>query len=234
MDMRRGGLWPPAFYLQKLWITVHINAIMTWGDIMRITTIRHGRTYWNSLGRIQGHADIELDEAGLYQAEKVAAKLADNPVDIIYTSDLKRAKKTAEIIAAYHNVPLEISKVLREISFGIFEGRLHSESHAEMDIFRKQGQPFPGSEDVAEYFARVHAFLDEILERNHKNIFIVGHYGTVRAAICYFLESAPEWKSNLSIGNTAVHIFEKDASGSFKMIVENDMSHIENGMFHLD
>ena len=61
--------------------------------------VRHGVTAWNKEGRAQGSSDIPLDEEGIEMAEHVANRLATESWDVIYTSHLLRAKKTAEIIA---------------------------------------------------------------------------------------------------------------------------------------
>ena len=86
---------------------------------MKIFTVRHGQTHWNTEGRIQGHMDIPLDEAGLAQAEKLGIRLAGKKVDIVYSSDLARAAKTAEIINRHHNAEFVTTSALREASFGI-------------------------------------------------------------------------------------------------------------------
>ena len=90
---------------------------------MRITTIRHGETDWNLERKPQGSCDIELNATGLTQAERLAARLANEPCDIIFTSDLLRARKTAEIINTRQVAELIASPKLRESSFGEFEGK---------------------------------------------------------------------------------------------------------------
>ena len=61
---------------------------------------RHGQNEWNSLGRLQGRKDIELNEVGKEQAMKIGEKIKDEKINIIITSPLKRARETAEIIKA--------------------------------------------------------------------------------------------------------------------------------------
>ena len=193
---------------------------------MKITTIRHGQTFWNGEGRIQGHADIALDDVGLGQAERVAGRLAGVSCDVIYTSDLVRASKTAEIINTSHGAKLIKTAALREISFGIYEGRVAEDISSELAELRRQKLPCPGGEDLFDFFARVHKFLDEILAKNHQNIFIVAHYGTIRAIICYFLNLPPEQRHNFEISNTGLHRFEQSRDGMFNMTVENDARHL--------
>ncbi|MCL2397177.1 MAG: histidine phosphatase family protein [Defluviitaleaceae bacterium] len=194
---------------------------------MKITTIRHGQSLWNIEGRMQGHADIALDNVGLAQGARVAARLAMEPCDIIYTSDLARASETARLIGAYHNVSLVPTAALREIGFGIYEGQVFNEVREEMARYNELGQNYPGSEDVADFFARISGFLDEITAKAHKNIFIVAHYGTIRAIICHFLGLTPADRHRYNITNTALHTFELTPTGNFAMTMENDASHVK-------
>ena len=193
---------------------------------MRVVIIRHGQTKWNVEKRVQGHTDVELNAVGLEQALMTGERLSQESVDIIYTSDMIRAKKTAEIINAHHGVKIIESPALREIGFGIFEGRIREEASAEMEYYRSLGQPYPGSEDVTDYFPRVHNFLDEIIGKGHENIFIVSHFGAIRAMICYFLKLPAERRTDFTIGNAAIYVFEGSAASGFSLITENDYAHI--------
>ena len=69
----------------------------------RLILVRHGQTEWNRLKRYQGQSDIELNQSGLIQAQKAAERLAEERIHAIHCSDLKRARQTAEIIAAKHS-----------------------------------------------------------------------------------------------------------------------------------
>jgi len=194
---------------------------------MKIFTVRHGQTFWNTEGRIQGHTDIPLDEVGIAQAEKLGTRLAGEKVDIIYTSDLLRAAKTAEIINAHHNAEFVTSPALREISFGTYEGQIYEEVQDDLRHYHYSANlATPGGESITDYFSRVQSYLNEILAKQHRNIIIVGHFGTVRAAICYFMQIPIERRDEFYIGNTAVHCFERGDDGKFTMTLENDTSHL--------
>jgi len=187
---------------------------------MRITTIRHGETDWNRERKPQGSRDIELNEAGIMQAEKLAVRLANEPCDIIYTSDLLRAKKTAEIINTRHSVEIVASSQLRESSFGEFEGKTLNDPET-VEAFGK----FINDRTPA-YFAQVQNYLKEILICGKENVFIVAHFGTIRAIICGLLELHIEDRNLFTVGNTAIHIMEKDDDGTFEMVLENDTAHL--------
>jgi len=188
---------------------------------MKITTIRHGETDWNVAKRLQGSVDIELNQVGLDQAHKLAKRLSGEPCDIIYSSDLLRAKKTAEIINTCHNVPLITSQSLRESGFGEFEGQ----SIADPKVYAAFGKFM--EEHVHVLFNRVHEYIDEILKNDHENIFIVSHYGAIVAILCRLMNVPPEERLIFTIGNTAIHTLERTDNGEFRMFVENDTSHLD-------
>jgi broad specificity phosphatase PhoE len=194
---------------------------------MKIFTVRHGQTSWNPIGRLQGHVDMPLNEAGLAQAERLGTRLAGEKVDIVYSSDLARAAKTAEIINSHHNAEFVASAALRELNFGKFDGRIYDEDVArEIDYYQNARQPLPGGECIFEYADRIRGFLDEITTKHHLNVVIVGHFGTVRAAICYFLQIPVEGRDRFHIDNTAIHCFERGDDGKFHMTLENCTMHL--------
>jgi len=99
-------------------------------EATRICLVRHGETNWNVQQRIQGQIDIGLNDAGLAQAAAAARWLAGQPIAALYSSDLLRARQTAECIAR----SLELLPIwrpeFRERRYGLFEGLTYSESRA--------------------------------------------------------------------------------------------------------
>jgi len=198
---------------------------------MKITTVRHGQTSWNIERRLQGQSDIELDDMGLSQTEKLGLRLANEKIDIIYTSSLKRAAKTAEVINRHHGVELIVVPALREMHCGIYEGRIldgHEGFGQKLDYhYQNINEPMPEGESIAEISKRVRGFLDEVLAKQHKHVVIVSHYGIILNALCYFLQVPFEERRRFTIGNTAVHCFQREYDGTFDMIVENDTTHLD-------
>ncbi len=92
-----------------------------------IYLVRHGRTDWNDKKLIQGHLDIPLNSSGQASARELAQELKKIKFDKVYSSDLLRAKQTAEIIALEHQLEVEATKALRERCFGNIEGKSHDE-----------------------------------------------------------------------------------------------------------
>jgi broad specificity phosphatase PhoE len=86
--------------------------------------LRHGQTDWNLQGRLQGHTDMPLNATGLAHARAAADMLADKSIDIIISSPMLRALKTAAIISEKIDRPIYIDSQLKERSFGAFEGQI--------------------------------------------------------------------------------------------------------------
>ena len=97
-----------------------INPIAFW-------FLRHGETDWNAQNLSQGNVDIPLNETGLAQARSAALLLRDKQIKAIISSPLSRAKVTADIVAAQLGLPVEIDEGLREVAFGVQEGKPMSE-----------------------------------------------------------------------------------------------------------
>lgn len=189
---------------------------------MKITTIRHGETDWNRARRPQGSRDIPLNAQGIVQAKCLATRLAQEPCDIIYTSDLSRASETATQINVYHQVNIVRTDQLRENSFGPFEGQVvdDPETLAAFVSFMDAHAPA--------YYARLQTYLTELLSCGHEHVFIVAHFGTIRGIICGLLGLDVSEREQFYIGNTAIHVFEQQNDGSFVMTIENDTQHLRN------
>ena len=89
---------------------------------MLVTIIRHGETVENETDTIQGQRPGKLSERGVLQANALAEELKSHQFDIILSTDLARGLDTAKIISQYHDAPLITETLLRERTFGIFEG----------------------------------------------------------------------------------------------------------------
>ena len=138
---------------------------------------RHGETDWNREGRWQGWADPPLNDTGRSQARRLAEELQAIPFDAVYSSDLRRAHETAEILAAPHRVPVVADRGLREIDIGSWSGL----TRAEITERFPDGSR-PDGETHEEHGARVREAVVRIA-RGHLGgrILLVGHGGTIRS-----------------------------------------------------
>ena len=144
---------------------------MTW-----MLLARHGETEWNREGRWQGHADVALNERGREQARELATWLADQPIDVIVSSDLRRAHETALLVAEVKRMPVSTNVGLREIDVGRWSGLTPDEI----------ATCFPGmtthdGESNEQHLARVVATFRRIAsEHRGKRLLIVSHGKTLR------------------------------------------------------
>lgn len=138
---------------------------------------RHGETDWNREGRWQGWADPPLNDTGRLQANELACELRGTPFDAVYSSDLRRAHQTAEILAAPHGVAVLVDRDLREIDVGSWSGLTRAEI-AE----RFPGGTRPDGETREQHAARVLAAVERIARRHlGRRVLVVTHGGTLRA-----------------------------------------------------
>ncbi|HKY10014.1 MAG TPA: histidine phosphatase family protein [Candidatus Binatia bacterium] len=159
---------------------------------MEIVLIRHGATDWNLQGRCQGSSDRELSEAGIRQAGQIAALLGDEKVGAIYSSNLRRARQTAELISRPHDLPVLIEAELRELDHGDLEGLTFNEIKSRYGEFliRWRSEPadifVPGGERLADVAARAWQGLNNIVTRHPEaeRILVVSHNFPILGIVC--------------------------------------------------
>lgn len=159
---------------------------------MKFYIVRHGQTNWNVEGKIQGKTDIELNENGIEQAKKLKEIIKDYNIDLIISSPLKRARKTAEIIneAVKSNIIFDDS--LEERGYGLFEGMVRKEINAELvnsGILHNYyiNKEYKEIETIQCLCSRVWNLLDSLKQNcKESNILLVTHGGVIRAINGYF------------------------------------------------
>ncbi len=192
---------------------------------MKLIIIRHGETEENKQGIIQGHLPGTLSEEGIEQAKKVAERLKEEKIDHIFSSDLDRAKHTAEeIVKLYNNVPFELKKELRERGYGDFQGqkrdKVKTKEAWDDNLIKKYGGESP--EEVTK---RIVDFKNELLQDfNGKRILIVTH-STVGN---FLLNDLIKEYSKERLGNTSITVFEFDEEGNPNLELFNCTKHLED------
>jgi phosphoserine phosphatase len=154
--------------------------------VTELLLVRHGETDWNRERRFQGHADEPLNDVGREQARKLAEALAGERIDAVYTSDLLRARETAEILAAPLDAEVVALRELREIDVGSWQGlswpEIEEQDPEGVARWRREGHGWHGGETYEELGVRIVAVLREIVARHaNQRVLVVGHGGTVRA-----------------------------------------------------
>lgn len=177
---------------------------------MNIYMVRHGQTDLNIKRVYYGSTDCDINEIGISQAENLRDFFENIDIDLIISSDLKRAYHTAEIIKGNRNINIIKEKGFREINFGDWENRTFK------DIMENDPQnykiwtqnwfdiKFPNGESYMEFANRIEkSFFNLIKEYSDlKNILIVSHNGTLSSLLCSALEVSQKnfWRFKIEQG----------------------------------
>jgi broad specificity phosphatase PhoE len=143
---------------------------------------RHGETDWNREHRVQGQTDVPLNAAGLAQAESLADSLSAERLDAVYSSDLARARQTADAVARRQGLEVVTDAALREKNFGSWEGLTDVEIAERFpDAVRGRWGDGERTEDVA---ARVLPAIELIRARHPDGlVLVVSHGGAIRIVL---------------------------------------------------
>jgi glucosyl-3-phosphoglycerate phosphatase len=171
----------------------------------RLVVWRHGRTEWNLVGRIQGQTDVDVDEVGLAQAERAAPRVAAFEPQLIVSSDLRRAVRTAQPLAALTGLPVDLDPRLREQYYGPWQGLTWPEiAEAYPDDFARWGTGTPVAnpaiETVEDMAKRVSSAFRDIVDRvGDGTAVLVTHGGAARVGSAGLLGWPPGIWSTLSV-----------------------------------
>jgi len=144
---------------------------------MIIYLVRHGETYWNIESIFQGWSNNPLNEKGITQAQKVAEEISQLKPCAFYSSDLMRAKQTAEIINNELGMEIVLDNRLREFSLGEFEG--HPKSVTPLQTHELYKHEF-GAETPEDVFTRAKDFVAELKTKNLDSVLVVSHRGLIQ------------------------------------------------------
>jgi broad specificity phosphatase PhoE len=198
---------------------------------VRLLLVRHGLTLSNVQGRYTGQSDVPLTEVGERQAVAVGKRLATESLDVIVSSDLQRARDTANAIAHYHNLPVWNDADLREASLGEWEGLTYREVstlYRELVLQRREDPNFsaPGGETVIQIrdrVARAHARWQS--QYPNSTVVWVTHAGVIEVSLCLFL--GIDLKHRRQFRHSNASITEFDLSRDYGVLVSlNNTEHL--------
>jgi probable phosphoglycerate mutase len=202
-----------------------------------ILLIRHGETAWNAEKRLQGHLDIALNAEGERQAALLGAALAAEPIDHIISSDLQRARQTAEALARVRGAQVGIDPALRERCYGGFEGLLYSEIAARFprefaawqarDVDAELPPGTNRGESFREFYERsTGAIARHAAAHPGKTIALVAHGGVLECAYRAALGLSLETPRDFKVLNASVNRFvvEKDV---LKLVSWGEVGHLQ-------
>ena len=198
----------------------------------KLLLVRHGITEFNSARRFMGYSDVELSVTGYRQVERLRDRLVDDKIDAVYSSDLRRALVTAEVISSEHKVDIVTCPDLREINYGNIEGltfeeirRLYPEVAESLTNFSLRLK-FPGGEDFEGLIERASKFLDKLKRHtSSQTMLIVSHSGPLRILVCRLLGiDLGHWRQ-IRIDNASLSIVETYSQGAVVSLL-NDTAHL--------
>ena len=198
---------------------------------MLLYIIRHGETAWNRNRRLQGSSDIPLTPEGEALAAETARGLAGIPFDFVFSSPLKRAYRTAELLRGDRDIPLFADSRLQEVRFGVAEGQADYRQVPPVSLFFSDPEayvPPDGAESYGEILLRAGSFVREALypfSRRHPGaaVLLVAHAAINRGLEAVLLRTplADYWKDPRRV-NCAVDILQLDGEDA-TMLAENQI-----------
>lgn len=182
---------------------------------MKLYIIRHGETEWNKLKKLQGQSDVPLNDYGRELAQITGDALKEVQFDVVYASPLSRAYETAKIIVGGREVEVQTDERLKEISFGIAEGKESAtlgEDFANFFFAPEKFVPLEKGESYADVLKRAGAFFEDVitpLRNTDKTVLIVAHGAMNKAIMNYFkkIDIKDFWKGEFQ-SNCCVNIYE--------------------------
>ena len=201
----------------------------------RFCLVRHGETDWNAERRLQGHTDIDLNPRGKAQAAQMAKaiKAIDLQFDVLYTSDLLRAAKTANAIEIVFNTKAIVDPALRERHLGVLQGVTTAEApqfDAELwknHLSRDIHEELRGGESIAQFAERIHQALEKIrLQHLGKTILLVSHGGVLDMMYRLASKQALDAEKAVSVPNASLNWISHDGN-TWKVDRWADTSHLD-------
>jgi alpha-ribazole phosphatase len=199
---------------------------------MHLYLVRHGETDWNLQRRYQGQSDIPLNQTGIQQAHKIAGRLSKGEIHAIYSSDLSRARETAEQIAQPHKLKVTADARWRELSFGDWEGlaypEIQTQAPDELTLWESDFTRYapPHGETLTQLAGRVLSAFEELRALHaEQTILIVSHGGPLQVLLCHALGIDFQRHWQFPISKTALSVLSVYTEGAI-LELYNDTSHL--------
>jgi alpha-ribazole phosphatase len=202
------------------------------GNLSRLLLVRHGETELNSSQRYWGSTDVALGAVGLRQAEMLRDRLASEKINYVYSSSMKRAMTTAEVICTGHHLPVSACPELKEINFGRIEGLDFNQVQEQYpDIASKwiQRSPYlayPEGESLTQLDRRVAEFIARLEKHAAADIvLVVAHSGVLRTLICQLMALPMTHRWSIRLDLASLSIVETYAEGAILSLL-NETAHL--------
>ncbi|OGP55555.1 MAG: hypothetical protein A2Y65_00800 [Deltaproteobacteria bacterium RBG_13_52_11] len=195
--------------------------------------VRHGRTGWNKEQIFRGTKDVPLDEVGKEEALLVGERLKGEGITAVFSSPLSRAKETAEAIARFHNVKVQVLAGLNDLNFGEWEGlSIEEVKKRYLDLYQQwQQEPhrviFPGGEGLDAVRSRVIEAVGDVVARHAQEVVVlVSHRVVLKVLICALLGLANSHFWHIGQDTAAINCFRYQ-DGKWIVMLLNDTCHLQ-------
>ncbi len=202
----------------------------------RLCIVRHGETAWNAEHRVQGQLDVPLNAVGLAQAQAAGKVLAQERFDAIYSSDLARARQTAQPAASELALPVRVDAALRERHYGIFERLTYAEVKAKFPedyarfAAREADYGFRTGERLRDFFERSIAAVSRIADENRgRHVLVVTHGGVLDMLYRHITGLPLDAERNFGIPNAGLNRVELGPSG-WRILAWADTAHLDGAL----
>ena len=198
-----------------------------------IILVRHGETEWNVEEVFRGRVDVELNKTGLKQAGLLAEYLGQTKLDAVYSSPLKRALTTAEMIAGYHHLDVEIAPGLIDFDYGEWQGLPHQQVkdkykglYAEW-IKHPQRVTMPGGESLDNVRKRAVGVVDTVISRYKGTVVLASHRVVNKVLICALLglDNSHFWNIRQDTCGATTFVYDGER---FILARHNDTSYLKS------
>ena len=192
--------------------------------------IRHGQSVWNASNRFTGWTDVDLSEKGIGEAEEAGRQLSDVRIDVVHTSDLIRAQRTADIVMQHNeasdNVPTKYDWRLNERHYGALQGLNKAETaekHGaeQVHIWRRSFDVAPPEGESLEMTAErtIPYFTEEIVSdlESGKNVLVSAHGNSLRSIVMHIEDISPEDIVSLEIPTGVPLFYHHDDTGTVRV-----------------
>ena len=198
----------------------------------KLILVRHGETLWNIEKIYRGRADVNLDEIGIRQAQLLGKYLSNCKLEAIYSSPLRRAMDTANIVACYQKIRVNIAPGLIDFDYGEWQSlpeqeakrlypTLHNEWHNNPHKVR-----MPGGESLEDVRRRAIKVADAILSKYQASVVLVSHRVVNKVLICSLLglDNSYFWTIKQDVGGITIFNYVDER---FVLTRHNDTSHLK-------
>jgi len=199
----------------------------------RLYLVRHGATVLSAEDRFAGATDVELSQEGIFQAERLAERLADDSISAVYSSPMKRTIHTATILAQPHGLTPIIRDGLREIHHGHWEEMTRAEVESQFleEYVAWEEDPYTfapqGGENGVSVIARTLPVIREIvMQHRGENVLIVSHKATLRLLISSVLGfDGRGYRDRLDQSPACLNVLDFKDVVHARLMLFNDVSH---------